>query len=79
MIFNPVGGRSSIPMLQFASREGRAWTYGQKRLGVDERIVADYLRERITDADMHTFITKTIDDCVTCAACVRLTSRSEKI
>jgi hypothetical protein len=28
------------------------------------RIVGDYLRERMADADMHKFITKTIDDCV---------------
>ena len=30
-----VSGRSNIPMLQFASREGGAWTFGQKKIGVD--------------------------------------------
>jgi hypothetical protein len=27
------------------------------------RIVGDYLRERMANADMHKFVTKTIDDC----------------
>ena len=28
-------GRSNIPMLQFASRENGVWTFGQKKIGVD--------------------------------------------
>ena len=32
-------------------------------LAASLRIVGDYLRERVADADMHKFVTKTIDDC----------------
>ena len=32
-------------------------------LAASLRIVGDYLRERMADADMHRFVTKTIDDC----------------